>query len=632
MEVSEENLRKSKEEVKSQFEKYKKEGKLDLFSLQNFITHCNVIPEIIETYLIILQKEDKNSFIDQLLFYYPILSVDTCKNFGVEKKITEKERFFKFIESLSSIKINSIEENLKNLLNKEIFNYDEIVKLVPQEIIESDKEKESDQNKYSRWFNTYNTSIDYKSEDNEEYLFYHLSNSLISEFLKEPKCFKRRKTFINSIINLFEVAYEKKKKEKKFNKHFEFLCLALTNCENEKENSFGNLVPFIESIENEIDNTYMNLDEIKHFLTKKNYDYEIKDKMIIINYQYKKFIIDDYNKYNINEEVLNSIIGTKRFRFQEILEKCIKFTELIKNTNYTNGLFLKIIKKYSKSNIIHSSIQKLFKIEEEEYRELFQILSNQIEKYIYIFPYNCYYDTERTTKNPMKILIDPYKEKYHININLLGNNINLYSTLKEFCNIAFRKFAFGHETHHLTTALLYFLYINEDSKLNLLTKEITSEGEVNILPFFDPKELKKNSNIQNEAGNLFELLCYGKIQKSFTLKQLLFIVDENNDNLDYKSFKENYINFTKKNLIEILENFPNDQLLSEHVKKIEENLKKKDPIQIESLGNKIIVQKDYADDSQDAYTFLNNDDSTLVSELDRYDNHLFMEKRPNMKK
>ena len=124
--MKEEKLRKSKEKVKSEFEEYKKGRKFDLFALQNFLSQCNVIPEIIDAYLRILEKEDKNSFLEQLLYYYPILSVDTCKKYGVEKKITEKERFFKFVESLSSIDLKNINKELKNLLDKEIFNYDEI--------------------------------------------------------------------------------------------------------------------------------------------------------------------------------------------------------------------------------------------------------------------------------------------------------------------------------------------------------------------------------------------------------------------------------------------------------------------------------------------------------------------------
>ena len=82
----------------------------------------------------------------------------------------------------------------------------------------------------------------------------------------------------------------------------------------------------------------------------------------------------------------------------------------------SNDLLIKIIKKFSSSNLAYSSIQKSFNIKKEEYKELFKELSDNIEKYIFIMPYNCFLDTERTFKNPMKIIIDPYKEKFCLNI------------------------------------------------------------------------------------------------------------------------------------------------------------------------------------------------------------------------
>ena len=127
--------------------------------------------------------------------------------------------------------------------------------------------------------------------------------------------------------------------------------------------------------------------------------------------------------------------------------------------------------------------------------------------------------------------------------------------MKEFCNIAYRKYGFEHELHHLTTALLYFLYVNEDIKLNSLIKELTPEGEIRILDNFTAQDLMNNTNekIQKEAGNIFEVLCYGKVTRKFTLKQLLFIVNEDNDNLDYNSFKNNYEEHCKRDLKVILE-------------------------------------------------------------------------------
>ena len=95
-----------------------------------------------------------------------------------------------------------------------------------------------------------------------------------------------------------------------------------------------------------------------------------------------------------------------------------------------------------------SSLERSFNINKNDYKELFKELSENIEKYIYLMPYDCLFDTERTFKNPMKIIIDPYKEKFVLDRKYINNNLELESVLEEFCNIIFRKFCFEHEIHH----------------------------------------------------------------------------------------------------------------------------------------------------------------------------------------
>ena len=142
--------------------------------LKDLLFHCNVVPEIIEKHLKILQKENKNSFLEEICFYYHILSIEACKNFGVKKTKTEKDKFFELVTNLSSIYTPDEQEKKKSLLVKEIESYNELKSLIPEECLEEEKkEKDSTSFKYSRWFNTYNTSIDYKAEENEEYLFYN---------------------------------------------------------------------------------------------------------------------------------------------------------------------------------------------------------------------------------------------------------------------------------------------------------------------------------------------------------------------------------------------------------------------------------------------------------------------------
>jgi len=53
-----------------------------------------------------------------------------------------------------------------------------------------------------------------------------------------------------------------------------------------------------------------------------------------------------------------------------------------------NDLFIKIIKKYSCSSLAISSIEKIFNINKKDYKELFKELSDNIENYIYLIPYD----------------------------------------------------------------------------------------------------------------------------------------------------------------------------------------------------------------------------------------------------
>ena len=238
MSSSKKILRKSKDEIKNEFEILKKTKKINKDSLQHLLIHCNVVPEIIESYLDILQKEDKDLFLKELFLYYPILPVEVCQKYNVKKKESEKNIFFNLIEKLIDIQTQkeNIDKNLINFLKKEMNNYEEIKHLIQKEELEKEiKLKEEDKNKikdlekiekekdvlqykYSRWLKSYNTKIDFKTEENEEFLFYHLSNNLISEFLKDQNCFPRRIELISYVIELFEEIYSKRKDGQIFSK------------------------------------------------------------------------------------------------------------------------------------------------------------------------------------------------------------------------------------------------------------------------------------------------------------------------------------------------------------------------------------------------------------------------------
>lgn len=118
---------------------------------------------------------------------------------------------------------------------------------------------------------------------------------------------------------------------------------------------------------------------------------------------------------------------------------------------------------------------------------------------------------------------------------------------------------------------LYFLYINENSYLNSIAKELTINGQIVFHLGLNPEDISenKNKNIQKEAGSIFEILCCGAIQKKFTLKHLLFIANEENGNMDCELFPKKYEKKEcQKNLSELLKEFPENQILSDHVKLI----------------------------------------------------------------
>ena len=253
MDAIKNKLKMSKKSVQSRYELLKKSKKIDLSSLKELLFHCNTIPELIEKYLDTLIKEkNENDFHYSLLFYYPILSVETCSNFNIKKTISEKERFFKLIDNFLTTK--NITE-LRNLVKNEVHNKDEII-----HFIQKDDYKALELNDFSRWFNCYNTPVDYKNEENEEYLFYNLSNNLISEFNRSNFCFQKRISLFNKIIDLFK-EIELRRKEEKFCDYFEFLCILITNGEIDDTKKEENIDFITSLIKEEIDYKFMNLEE-----------------------------------------------------------------------------------------------------------------------------------------------------------------------------------------------------------------------------------------------------------------------------------------------------------------------------------------------------------------------------------
>ena len=237
------------------------------------------------------------------------------------------------------------------------------------------------------------------------------------------------------------------------------------------------------------------------------------------------------------------------------------------------------------------------------------------------------FDIERTSKIYSKIIIDASKDIFAVPYFFTIMSEKLKASLKKFVNIVKRKYNFEHEQQHLVTILLFYLYVNEKRRINSLPKEI-NETRIEILTNQEYKKKKDQKNVEKEAGRLFEVFCYGKVQEKFKIKQLLFIANEENDNLDCIKYKKEYEKCCEQKLEEIVNNFPSDQPLSTLVKEIKEGLEEEKELYFE-LKN---IKKTF-DEILDSYVtkmediqfyFLNEIENIEVdAKTEFYNNYIF---------
>ena len=101
--INVEKVRQSKEKVIEKYNRLKISGKLTIKTLEDLLLHCNTIQEIIRTYLNMLKENNSYKYKEKLIMYFQILSNTICLEYNI-KKLPEKERFYNFINKLTSIK------------------------------------------------------------------------------------------------------------------------------------------------------------------------------------------------------------------------------------------------------------------------------------------------------------------------------------------------------------------------------------------------------------------------------------------------------------------------------------------------------------------------------------------------
>ena len=558
----------SDNEFKKKVELIKIQNNIRLSELYELLNHNETNIEFLLLYFDTLNKQNKNKFIADIKEYYPILPIQICKKFNVNKICSEKDRFFKLYT-----KICQADETELNQIILDEFKFPEELELFNF----SQKEKEN----ISRWGKYYNKIIDFKNIDNEELFYYAISNSILTNFKKALVIREYYHQTLKELYPILEKLYFNKIEDKEL---FEFVFLFILNGQK------GNALPkyqginlydsFIYSMRFEINKEILLSEKtmVKEF---KNYNIEavIKENNIYLKKNGNSKIIENYKKYNITKYfVIN--ISYNFFDLESILFNHYKFEYLKNPKNYFEGILYQIIEKYVSSNLSKTAIYKCFSLKSGECPEIEnEIFTPNIHKYIRYLPYNSYDDnTCRTMKLFGKIIIEPSKQKMIFSlVNKLTQNIELFECLEKFINIVYRKYIFQHELNHLCKDLLNFFYIHNLDEINAPPKLTKNNKELILNEKEYNEQSKTDKNIEKESREISEKIAYGKIEKIFNLKQLLFIANENNEKLNVDEFKKKYQEeMGDKNATEnIFKEFKeNNQILSDLVNNIYDEMKK----------------------------------------------------------
>ena len=536
-------------------------------------------------------------------------------------KVSERHKFHDLMNFIIK------EKEIKNYIKKELTEVSkEINHLYEEEVKDliDEKEKEKRKEDFIRWDNIYNTNIDFNDIYNEEYFYYKLSNDILRDLNARQIGIYSRREGIKFFYDIFKKIENDKKKYKKY---FSFICLGLLiiSIDDNNKDLISNIT---HSMMEEINSEFLSLQEIEAILKNRKAEYSIKEKQININYKNKNLIIDNYENYNFTEDGIFGLFAQSKFTIKNYLVPQRNFSFYMDKNNYFDGLLIKIISKYVKSNFSKTSIENLFKIKKEEYTDLFkEITTDKILDYILFIPHNNFTDTERTLKLYSKIIIDPLKNVFNESVSLELISVRLKTSLKKFVNIVKRKYLFEHEQIHLVTILLFYIYLNEKRRINSLPRQI-NESNIEFLTDEAYKIKKAQKNVSKEAGNSFEILCYGGVQKKFKLKELLFIANENNDDLNFIQHKEQYKKCYESPLDELLNNFPKDQILSNLVQEIKEGLEEEKKIILERAKIKKssdeILNNYYVSIAEDELpSSVNFDEAELDINEEGYNNHVF---------
>lgn len=551
------------QEFENKFSEIKKKGKVRLEELIELLNHNNLNQDFLDYFFEYLH-EHKYRIEDDAQILFPFMSIEICQKNKINKVISEEKRFFELYDKIIKSDISEISK----LLEEEYKFPDELKKLNYTK-----KERQS----IYRWGLFGTKIVDFQNIYNSEYFYYILSNYILVN-LKDKDIDKSN--YIKNLKSLEKPLRKIKFISEEDPEYFEYVILILLNAQ--KDNEFNCIDgislynAFISSLKLELTikekKNLLNDDEILKAFKEKKIEAKIKNKNLYLEGKTINGVINNYENYYITKPFIDSLSEEMITLEKEDLIKYLKFEYLKDSQKYFDGLLYKIIEKYANSRLSKESLLMCFNINLDDYPKIKEeICTSKIHKYIRMIPYNSKNDTGRTIKQFAKILIDPSKQKMTKYVKSITDNKTLLNYLQKFINIVDRKYIFEHEHQHLCNVLLFFFYIDKRFEINTPPKHIKNSM---ICRKENLAKEDKNVKVLKESGEIFETVVYGKIQKFFTLNQLLFIANEKNEELSVEEFRSEYEKCKKSNIETLFKVFQeNELILSDLVNNIYSELK-----------------------------------------------------------
>lgn len=396
------------------------------------------------------------------------------------------------------------------------------------------------------------------------YIKQYDENKSIEEKLKEMR--EERKKINEYIVNLLKAPATEELKNLKLEKipsRWNNIYKRIIRFEEEKNeeliyyNFSNNFLNNIKKYKNPFDIIIV-LNEFKTIIG----NFENIDKLSI---KQKKFILFGL----CNTEYLGVKNNAKTFieQLRKMEQKYLEDENKFNSQICFDGLLNKIIVNYCCSKLAKDAFKNLFGELPKEIKN--EIFTEKILNYIYYLPFNALENIERTDRRFSLILINQLKDSIIIKIK----NPNLKTDLKTFVNITIRKFTFQHEHQHFSGGLLFFIGKSErinTPKQKYENNKLTILKDNYLINEDEKKKLEEKSIIiSQERGELYEQMYYGKIFSKFKMIELLFIANEDNNNLNREEHLEKFNQFTKNiKLEEAFKNFPKNQILSKLINDI----------------------------------------------------------------